>query len=332
MDRIYAAMDDALLVVEPAGDGDWATHTALDGRSLEAVAAHPAAPDRAVAGSFESGLHRTADGGASWDRVGADTLASPAVTAVAVDPTDPDRWWAGTEPSAVYRSTDGGSSWAATTDLTTLPSADRWSFPPRPHTHHVRWVEPDPHAAGRLYVGIEAGALVISDDAGGRWRDRPDGSRRDNHSLATHPDAPGQVYAAAGDGYAESTDGGETWTYPQEGLADRYCWSVVPDPADPNRVLVSAASGPRSAHSSPGESYVYRRSGEAPWELAMTGLPDPDGLLRPVLARGEAAGVVTALTNHGVYRTTDFGGGWTRLPIAWPDRFTRQPPRGLAVV
>lgn len=332
MPRIYAAMDDALVVVDATADGGWSAETALAGRSIECVAAHPSTPERAIVGTFESGLHLTRDSGDTWYRVGSDRLASASVTAVAVDHADPAIWWAGTEPSAVYRSTDGGETWTATADLTTLPSADRWSFPPRPHTHHVRWIEPDPADGERLYVGIEAGALVITDDAGASWGDRPRGSRRDNHSLATHPDAPGRVYAAAGDGYAESTDGGETWAHPQTGLDHRYCWSVVPDPADPDRVLLSAASGPRTAHSPPGESYVYRRNGELPWERAMTGLPAPEGLLRAVLAPATAPGNVIALSNHGLYQTADFGDTWEPIPVEWPERFKRAPPRGLVVV
>jgi len=48
--------------------------------------------------------------------------------------------YAGTEPSAVFRSVDGSDSWVDLASLRALPSADTWSFPPRPHTHHVRWI------------------------------------------------------------------------------------------------------------------------------------------------------------------------------------------------
>ena len=49
--------------------------------------------------------------------------------------------YAGTEPSAVFRSDNGGDSWVDLAGLRALPSAATWSFPPRPHTHHVRWIE-----------------------------------------------------------------------------------------------------------------------------------------------------------------------------------------------
>jgi hypothetical protein len=42
-------------------------------------------------------------------------------------------------------------------ELRALPSANTWSFPPRPHTHHVRWIEADVSVAHRVFVAIEAG-------------------------------------------------------------------------------------------------------------------------------------------------------------------------------
>ena len=336
MAAIYAAMRDRLLVVtgEP---GDWQSTVRLEGRDLECADASKDAPDRVFCGTFESGLHRSTDGGDSWERVGEREIESDAVMSVAVDPRDPDVAWAGTEPSAVYRSTDGGATWESVPGITDLPSADEWYFPPRPHTHHVRWIEPDPDVEDRLYVGIEAGAFVITEDGGETWRERPPGARRDNHTLATHPDAPGRVYAAAGDGYAESTDGGESFEHPQDGLDHRYVWGLAVDPGDPDTVLVSAASGASAAHRR-GEAYVYRRRGSGPWERIGTdgpsgdGLPTGTGVFRAVLAPGTASGELYAVHNRGIYRTGDAGTSWSRLRVDWPAALESQAPRGLAVV
>jgi len=365
----YAALQDRVLVVG-GGDGDdsnaadeWTTDERLVGRDLQCVAASPDRPDRAFVGTVESGILRTADGGDTWDRVAPDI--DDRVTSLAVSPHDPDVVWAGTEPSAVYRSTDGGlasdasetssdpgsdggDSLTAMPPLSDLPSESAWSFPPRPHTHHVRWLEPDPTDPERLYVAIEAGALVRTDDALAAtaadgtdgtetWQDRPEGARYDNHTLATHPDREGRVYTAAGDGYAQSEDGGDTWAYPQDGLDHGYVWGLAVPRGEPDTVVVSAASGARSAHSvSSAEAYVYRttsagRDEPTEWHLAMDGLPEPEGTVRSLLAAAGGS-VLFALNNRGLYRSADAGASWERVPLAWPDGSESGTSQGLAVV
>ena len=341
---IHAALDDRLLRVH--GDGDWdgdgsgvetgdtpRMEETLTGHSFECLAADG---DRVFAGTVESGLKRSTDGGDTWETVAFDER----VTSVTVGPDG--TVWVGTEPSALYRLRGGEPE--ARADLTALPGSDRWSFPPRPHTHHVRWVAVAPDDPGRLYVAIEAGAFVRSTDGGESWEPHPDGARRDNHTVATHPDAPDRVYVAAGDGYAESGDRGGSWTYPQRGLEHRYVWGLAVDPGDPNRAVVSAARGARSAHTpASAEAYVYRRTGGGDdagedgeregddWQVAMDGLPEPEGMVRAVLAAG-GPGEFYALTNRGLFGSDDAGRSWVRLDVEWPGSYTEQVGRGLAVV
>ncbi len=332
----YLAMDNTLCVgAFDTESADTPTATSrLGGYQLESIAVDPSAPDRLFVGTAESGLLKSTDRAATFDRVGAETIGPERITAVAIGTRTAERVWVGTEPSRLYHSADGGDTWTEKPGLTELPSADEWSFPPRPHTHHVRWIETDPYDGDHLYVGIEAGALVQTHDGGETWEDRRPTARRDIHSMTTHPEAPGHAWVAAGDGYAETRDGGRTWTKPQEGLSHRYCWSVAVDPDDPACVLVSAASGARSAHTTErASSYVYRRHDSQRWRrLDGRGLPMGEGVVRAVLARGQQAGELYAATNRGLYRTADQGSSWVGIDIPWPESLQTQRPRGLAVV
>ena len=204
--------------------------------------------------------------------------------------------------------------------LRTLPSASTWSFPPRPDTHHVRWIEADVCHPDRVFVAIEAGALVRTFDGGRTWRDRVDGGPYDTHTAATHRLAPGRIYSAAGDGYFESADAGDTWTSPEDGLHHRYLVGVAVDPADPDTVVASAAAspfvayGPRSA-----ETYVYRKTRGRPWERAKDGLPEGHGTtITRFATHGDEPGVIYAANNRGAFRSDDAGRRWTMLDIPWP--------------
>lgn len=350
---VYAALRNRLLVIDGEDDVPTANER-LVGHDLECVAVHPDRPKTVFCGTFDAGLQRSIDGGDSWEQVGIGSIdpnEDPAlaerrgveevsVMSVAIDPSNPEDVWAGTEPSDLFKSTDRGDSWAQVGVLTDLSSASEWSFPPRPYTHHVRWIEVDPTDPERVYVGIEAGALLVTPDAGETWIERPPGSRRDNHTLSTHPDAEGRVYSAAGDGYAESADGGETWEHPQAGLEHRYVWSVAADAGDPDTVVASAAHGAGDAHGHGGaenaDSYLYRKEGNGPedaaWERVNDGFPSGEGVLRAVLAPGVAAGELYAVNNHGVYRSRDGGRYWDILPVSWESSYQTETARGLVVV
>jgi photosystem II stability/assembly factor-like uncharacterized protein len=149
--------------------------------------------------------------------------------------------------------------------------------------------------------------------------------------MATHPARPGLAYSAAGDGFYVTEDGGDTWRTEEAGLDRTYCWSVVCGPEDAERVLVSAAHGPRSAHDAgSANSAVFRRpTADADWERC-AGLPGPEGLLAPSLAATGESEVVAA-TNRGFYRTDDWGESWTALDADWPAALESERPRGLVV-
>ena len=291
--------------------------TGLTDRRPTCLAADPRVPGRAWCGTSRGGVFRSDDGGASWESVG---LQDRRLMSIAASPAEPDVVWAGAEPSEVWRSEDGGNSWERAGELERLPSSAEWSFPPKPDTHHVRWIACHPHQPGRLWVAIEAGALISTSDGGQSWQDRVPGSPWDTHELAIHPDLPETLRVAAGDGYFESPDGGATWESPETGLEVGYFRSVAIDPGQPDLVLVSASSGPHTAYMAGlSDGRLYRRAGEDHWERLVDGWPDPPATIAPLLLAGESAGELFATDERGIHRTDDGGSSWQQVaafPVA----------------
>jgi photosystem II stability/assembly factor-like uncharacterized protein len=305
------------------------THAAahgIDGRPT-CLAPDPLVQGRAWCGTSRAGVFRSDDGGRTWQPVG---LGGPLIMAIAASPAQRDLVWVGTEPSELWSSGDAGASWEQTSRLETLPSSPEWSFPPRPDTHHVRWIACHPTDPKRLWVAIEAGALVSTIDGGGTWRDRVRGGPWDTHELAIHPTAPNTLRVAAGDGYFESHDGGATWGSPNAGLELGYLRSVAIDPGEPGVVIVSASSGPHSAYiAGRSDGRLYRRVAEARWYRVRDGWPDTPSTIAPLLCAGAKAGELWAADERGVHGSDDGGKSWRRVAgYAAPP----QHLRGLALM
>ncbi len=321
--RALVATRDRVFRLDP---GEGALRPTTDGGARPTCLASDREAGRAWCGTT-GGVLRSDDGGESWLEAG---LEGEEVTALAPDPAEPGAAWAGTEPSAIYRSADGGRSWERAGGLLELPSSPEWSFPPRPDTHHVRWIASHPREGGRLWVAVEAGALVTTPDGGASWRDRVPGGPYDTHEIAIHPDRPETLRIAAGDGYYESDDGGDTWRSPEAGLDVGYLRSVAVDPGDPDVVVVSAATRAHSAYAAGrSDGRLYRRAGESAWERITEGWPAEPDTIAPLLAAGRGPGELWAADERGVHRSADGGRSWERVAA-----FGSTPAwlRGLALV
>jgi hypothetical protein len=230
-------------------------------------------------------------------------LPENSIFSVAISAAD-EVMYAGTEPSRLFVSRNG-ECWSELQALQDIPSREHWRFPPRPWTHHVRWIAPDPHHGERLLVGIELGGLMYSDDAGATFSDHRPGAKRDVHSLTWHPRLDGWVYQAAGDGAAFSRDGGLSWEAADAGRDLRYCWAVAVDPTDADSWYVSAASGPRAAHSGQdSRGRLYRWNGSAFKPLAL-----PDDAMPYALAASDDE-LIAGMADGRILHSGDRGGSW----------------------
>jgi photosystem II stability/assembly factor-like uncharacterized protein len=336
MATLMIGIQDSLLVLDSSNKDK--IYECLKGTDPQIVVFDPQNPSRAYCGTFGDGVWKTDDNGQTWNRIGKNAISSQNVTSLSVSPlvrrNNFNRVYVGTEPSALYSSDDGGDSWEKMEALNNLPSSTSWSFPPRPWTHHVRWIESDANKPDYVFVAIEAGALVLSHDGGRTWIDRVEQGPYDTHTLATHPKAPRRLYSSAGDGYFESFDYGESWSRPMEGLKHSYLFGLAVDSGDPQNVIVSASMGPGSAYSvKSAETFVYRRDEDGKrWEAVSKGLPEPSGTTITLLATNtKDKGEFYAANNRGLFISTDSGISWREIEIQWPKEYSLQPPWTLAV-
>jgi len=311
LSTILVATENDVVVIDPVKGASSVSHGF--GARPTCLAADPFDTQRAWCGTHHDGVFRSDDGGLTWRLAG---LEGKRIMSVAASPAAKDVVWVGTEPSEVWRSRDGGESWQQTSALEVLPSAPTWSFPPKPDTHHVRWIACHPQNSERIWAAIEAGALVSTTDGGNSWIDRVAGGPWDTHELAIHPTKPDTLRVSAGDGYFESDDGGATWRSPREGLDVGYLRSVTIDPGNADTVIISASSGPYTAYAANrSDGRLYRREGNGRWQRIRDGWPDKPSTIAPLLVAGARVGELWAADERGVHRSQDGGVSWQRIAV-----------------
>lgn len=342
--RLYVATGDGIMRADLHPDRNPDIMTAIDGIGAQCVAVDPANPDRVVAGTFDKGAFFSIDGGQRWKRIG-DGIPFPRVLSVAISGSDSTSdggaIFAGTEPSNLYRSRDNGASWETFPTLPQLPSAPTWSFPPRPWTSHVRWIEPHPTDPQLIFAGIELGGVMHSTDGGETWEDRKPGSQHDCHALTIHPVAHDRIYEAAGGGIAISIDRGTTWHPADTGMDRHYGWGIAVDPVDPDLWYVSAAPGPGHAHNQErhSQAVLYRTrdvGNDARWEpLGVAKSSDRDNdtdssdnaplhypnAVMPYALRtipGWKNGLIAGMRDGEILLSDDAGDSFQRLPVRLP--------------
>jgi photosystem II stability/assembly factor-like uncharacterized protein len=304
MVRLYAVGDEAVAVIENGG-----VELALEGVGARCVAVDPRDPDTVYVGTSDEGLFKSEDGGKVWERLTG--VEHPRVTSVVVSPAD-GALYAGTEPSTLFVSRDGGESWRELEGLKNLPSAPTWSFPPRPWTSHVRAIALSYEDPNAVVAGIELGGVMRSTDGGETWQDQRPGAYADCHALAAHPAAPQTLYEAAGGGFAESGNFGESWEAADAGMGRRYVWGLAVDSEDPTLVYASAASGPGRAHGAGfSDAAIYRRRAGERWEAVLEGLR---AFPYALCADPEVPGALYAGLGDGrILHSQDAGEGWDEV-------------------
>jgi photosystem II stability/assembly factor-like uncharacterized protein len=231
---------------------------------------------------------------------------------------------AGTKPCVIFISRDRGDTW---TEMDGFQSARRWWWrqpAERPSTPFVQSMAISPIDPEVMLAGIEACALLRTDDGGRSWSRHLDGAQRDCHSVVFHHRDGAWAYQAAGGmrrgGATYSHDGGTTWKRPEDGLEHHYGWSAAADPEDASWWYVTLCQGPRAHRPGSAEGYVYRRRGGWSWERLAGGLPQPlaDFPYAVVTVPNRPNRVWLGVADGTVWESSDRGDTWERLPVRLP--------------
>jgi len=286
-DTIYVGTSGGARKSEDKGD-TWRVITGLPTSEVPALAVDPRATDTLYASSWEWGVFKSTDGGATWQAVN-EGLTNHKVQALALDPRAPDTVYAGTYGGGVFKSTNGGATWQAYNEGLATDTK-------------VLTLTVDPQASGTIYIGTSEKGVFKSTDDGVTWPAANDGlTNREVWALAMDPHASDTVYAGTSGGVFKSTDGGATWQAANEGLTNLKVRALALDPQAPGTVYTGTREG----------GVFKSTDGGATWQAISQGLTSTVARLA---VDPEMSGTIYAGTQgEGVFRSTDGSATWQAL-------------------
>lgn len=311
----------------------------------------PVNPDRIYAsqssGWFGQVVHRSNDGGRTWDTVGNeftyngekgthqwyDGTPHPwdftRVWHFEPSPHDVDTVYAGVEDAALFRSTDGGQSWHELAGLRGHATGSTWQ--PGAGGLCLHTILLDPTDPARIFVAISAAGAFRSDDAGVTWRPINKGLRSDYlpdgeaevghcvHRLAMHPSRPDVLFMQKHWDVMRTDDAGGTWHEVSGNLPSDFGFAIDVHAHEPETVYVVPIKSDSEHYPPEGKLRVYRsRGGGNEWEALTNGLPQQDcyvNVLRDAMAVDtlDECGVYFGTTGGQVYMSADAGDHWQAI-------------------
>jgi hypothetical protein len=305
-------------------------------------------------GHFGVKLHRSSDGGASWQE-----LAVPVYPAgeqivfgdgkppqpaslkmiwslASGSAAQPGRLWAGTLPGGLFRSDDDGANWELVRSLWDRPERQKWGGGGYdwPGIHSICI---DPRDANIIRVAVSTGGIWQTNDGGSTWNLAATGLRaeymppalqfepvhQDVHRLVQCPAAPDHLWLQHHNGIFRSDDGSANWKEIAGVKPSVFGFAVAVHPREPNTAWFVPAIKDEFRMPVDGQMAVTRtRDGGQSFDVLRRGLPQEhcyDLVYRHALDV-DAAGnrLVIGSTTGGLWLSDDQGDSWRNLSSHLP--------------
>lgn len=186
-----------------------------------------------------SGLYRTYDIAAGWEKIPFGEGINEQVFAVHTFAADPQAIWVGTGTSGVIVSKDGGATWQKVEGIRT--------------TAPISAIMVNPKNPDYIYVGTKE-TFFMSQDGGQKWMRRGGNLPSGNYnSILVNPNNPNEVFVGSAldvngsmsGGIFQSNDAGDTWKRldtKDTVIPSRRVWAMTFDPKNPNRIFAGTHS------------------------------------------------------------------------------------------
>lgn len=285
-------------------------------------------------------VHRSRDGGRSWKRASSpphfapeDKLSVERIWQVAPGPPDePEQVYAGVDPAGLFRSDDGGATWSAVEGLNRHRTRSRWQ--PGGGGLCLHTILPHPKDPREVTVGISAGGIFTTRDAGENWVPEGQGIRADflpskfpevghcPHKIARDARQPARLFQQHHNRVYKREDGEARWKDINRGLPTRYGFALATHGTEGNTAYVIPLAEDRFRSVPDGRVIVYRtRDGGRRWSPLRRGLPQKAAYLsvyRDGLATDaeDPGGVYFGTSTGQLFGSRDDGESW-QLIAQW---------------
>ncbi|GJL56949.1 MAG: hypothetical protein NPIRA02_40810 [Nitrospirales bacterium] len=298
---VYVATDEAVYKSRDTGESWERFGGELTRTRVISLAIDPELPATVFAGTNGDGTYISPDGGRSWHQFNHGLqkgTISAIVNQVVFDPQGSQTLYAATTVG-VFRSTDGGRTWAERMSGMT-------------EINFVVSLAIDPLKPDILYAGT-TGGVYRSKNGTKSWVKVTEGMVAFDakmasmamgvNNLAIDPNDTRIIYAGTTQGLFKSTNRGNNWTKIGKALGDGYVSAIQLDPTNSSTIYLATSQGVKKS-----------TDGGTTWNVQSSGIDATS--IRSIQLNPQDSRVLYIGTNGGgLYRTTDRGESWTKLPL-----------------